>query len=296
MLDQATRKDQEYDAADDPRRLRPIDPDPEGKPAWPDPDPIHVDEDEKEAKARKVGPLPSQLDVRVRGLVARARAAHRSHAARPGAFLVLTPSALLPPQDAAAMGDVSINVDSWGNSVDTPKSPDEVPALHVGSTDGVSLDQGATAANAPAASMSATAAEEDQEGDKPAAAGDFSEEVAAPTPPHPRQRRHGARARPPCVVCPIPSQWCDPSPHSGVPPPPSPPLLPHPTTVPPPSLTLPSPHSGVTPPTRHTSPHSGVSPPVTVVCPSCHSGVAPPSDALLMMYGVKLCSCCGYVR
>ena len=43
MLDQATRKDQEYDAADDPRRLRPIDPDPEGKPAWPDP--IHVDEE-----------------------------------------------------------------------------------------------------------------------------------------------------------------------------------------------------------------------------------------------------------
>ena len=190
MLDQATRKDQEYDAADDPRRLRPIDPDPEGKPAWPDPDPIHVDEDEKEAKAHKVGPLPSQLDVRVRGLVARARAAHRSHAARPGAFLVLTPFALPPPQDAAAMGDVSINVASWGNSVDTPKSPDEVPALHVGSTDGVSLDQGATGANAPAASMSATAAEEDQEGDEqmavdePAAAGDFSEEVAAPTPPH----------------------------------------------------------------------------------------------------------------
>ena len=186
------------------------------------------------------------------------------------------------------MGDVSINVASWGNSVDTPKSPDEVPALHVGSTDGVSLDQGATGANAPAASMSATAAEEDQEGDEqmavdePAAAGDFSEEVAAPTPPHPRRWRHGARARPPCVVCPIPSQWCDPSPHSGVPPPPSPPLLPHPTTVPPPSLTLPS-------------PHSGVSPPVTVVCPSCHSGVAPPSDALLMLYGVKLCSCCGYV-
>ena len=222
MLDQATRKDQEYDAADDPRRLRPIDPDPEGKPAWPDPDPIHVDEDEKEAKAHKVGPLPSQLDVRARGLVARARAAHRSHAARPGAFLVLTPFALPPPQDAAAMGDVSINVASWGNSVDTPKSPDEVPALHVGSTDGVSLDQGATGANAPAASMSATAAEEDQEGDEqmavdePAAAGDFSEEVAAPTPPHPRRWRHGARARPPCVVCPIPSQWCDPSPHSGV--------------------------------------------------------------------------------
>ena len=108
MLDQATRKDQEYDAADDPRRLRPIDPDPEGKPAWPDP--THVDEDEKEAKAHKVGPLPSQLDVRARGLVARARAAHRSHAARPGAFLVLTRFALLPPQDAAAMGDVSINV------------------------------------------------------------------------------------------------------------------------------------------------------------------------------------------
>ena len=164
-------------------------------------------------------PLPSQLDVRARGLVARARAAHRSHAARPGAFLVLTRFALLPPQDAAAMGDVSINVASWGNSVDTPKSPDEVPALHVGSTDGVSLDQGATGANAPAASMSATAAEEDQEGDEqmavdePAAAGDFSEEVAAPTPPHPRRWRHGARARPPCVVCPIPSQWCDPSPN-----------------------------------------------------------------------------------
>ena len=148
----------------------------------------------------------SQLDVRARGLVARARAAHRSHAARPGAFLVLTRFALLPPQDAAAMGDVSINVDaSWGNSVDTPKSADiEVPALHVGSTDGNSLDQGAAGANAPAASMSDQEGDEQMAVDEPAAAGDFSEEVAAPTPPHPRQRRHGARARPPCVVCPIP--------------------------------------------------------------------------------------------
>ena len=35
LLDQATRKDQDYKAEDDPRRLRPgeIDPNPEGKPA-----------------------------------------------------------------------------------------------------------------------------------------------------------------------------------------------------------------------------------------------------------------------
>ena len=48
LLDQATRKDQEYNPADDPRRLRPgeIDPNPEGKPARPDP--IDMDEDEKE--------------------------------------------------------------------------------------------------------------------------------------------------------------------------------------------------------------------------------------------------------
>eukprot|EP00908_Phaeocystis_cordata_P006594 Transcript_17212.p1 GENE.Transcript_17212~~Transcript_17212.p1 ORF type:complete len:818 (+),score=477.15 Transcript_17212:124-2577(+) len=48
LLDQATRKDQDYKAEDDPRRLRPgeIDPNPEGKPARPDP--IDMDEDEKE--------------------------------------------------------------------------------------------------------------------------------------------------------------------------------------------------------------------------------------------------------
>ena len=87
------------------------------------------------------------------------------------------------------MGDVSINVDaSWGNSVDTPKSADiEVPALHVGSTDGNSLDQGAASANAPAASMSDQEGDEQMAVDEPAAAGDFSEEVAAPTPPHPHR-------------------------------------------------------------------------------------------------------------
>ena len=49
LLDQATKKDQsETRAADDPRRLRPgeIDPNPESKPARPDP--VDMDEDEKE--------------------------------------------------------------------------------------------------------------------------------------------------------------------------------------------------------------------------------------------------------
>lgn len=49
LLDQATRKDQDdANAADDPRRLRPgeIDPNPESKPARPDP--VDMDEDEKE--------------------------------------------------------------------------------------------------------------------------------------------------------------------------------------------------------------------------------------------------------
>ncbi len=46
--DAATAKDESYDPADDPRRLRAgeIDPNPEGKPARPDP--VDMDEDEKE--------------------------------------------------------------------------------------------------------------------------------------------------------------------------------------------------------------------------------------------------------
>ena len=46
--DAAAAKDENYDPADDPRRLRPgeIDPNPEAKPARPDP--IDMDEDEKE--------------------------------------------------------------------------------------------------------------------------------------------------------------------------------------------------------------------------------------------------------
>ena len=46
--DAASTKDEQYDPADDPRRLRPgeIDPNPESKPARPDP--IDMDEDEKE--------------------------------------------------------------------------------------------------------------------------------------------------------------------------------------------------------------------------------------------------------
>ena len=46
--DAAAAKDDTYDPADDPRRLRPgeIDPNPESKPARPDP--IDMDEDEKE--------------------------------------------------------------------------------------------------------------------------------------------------------------------------------------------------------------------------------------------------------
>ena len=46
--DAAAARDDSYDAADDPRRLRPgeIDPNPEAKPARPDP--IDMDEDEKE--------------------------------------------------------------------------------------------------------------------------------------------------------------------------------------------------------------------------------------------------------
>lgn len=46
--DAAAAKDDTYDPADDPRRLRPgeIDPNPEAKPARPDP--IDMDEDEKE--------------------------------------------------------------------------------------------------------------------------------------------------------------------------------------------------------------------------------------------------------
>ncbi|KAK9818201.1 hypothetical protein WJX72_008746 [[Myrmecia] bisecta] len=48
LLDAAAAKDDTYDPADDPRRLRPgeIDPNPEAKPARPDP--IDMDEDEKE--------------------------------------------------------------------------------------------------------------------------------------------------------------------------------------------------------------------------------------------------------
>eukprot|EP00897_Mesotaenium_endlicherianum_P004400 jgi/Mesen1/3989/ME000210S03228 len=48
LLDQACFKDENYEAGDDPRRLRPgeIDPNPESKPARPDP--VDMDEDEKE--------------------------------------------------------------------------------------------------------------------------------------------------------------------------------------------------------------------------------------------------------
>lgn len=48
LLDAAVAKDENYEAADDPRRLRPgeIDPNPESKPARPDP--VDMDEDEKE--------------------------------------------------------------------------------------------------------------------------------------------------------------------------------------------------------------------------------------------------------
>eukprot|EP00457_Paulinella_chromatophora_P002007 gb/GEZN01002010.1/.p1 GENE.gb/GEZN01002010.1/~~gb/GEZN01002010.1/.p1 ORF type:complete len:798 (+),score=178.29 gb/GEZN01002010.1/:59-2452(+) len=48
LLDGAREKDETYDPASDPRRLRPgeIDPNPEGKPARPDP--VDMDEDEKE--------------------------------------------------------------------------------------------------------------------------------------------------------------------------------------------------------------------------------------------------------
>eukprot|EP00898_Chlorokybus_atmophyticus_P003250 jgi/Chlat1/3926/Chrsp26S04028 len=48
LLDAAVARDENYDAADDPRRLRPgeIDPNPESKPARPDP--VDMDEDEKE--------------------------------------------------------------------------------------------------------------------------------------------------------------------------------------------------------------------------------------------------------
>ncbi|XP_010458276.1 PREDICTED: cell division cycle 5-like protein isoform X3 [Camelina sativa] len=48
LLDLACTKDENYDAADDPRKLRPgeIDPNPEAKPARPDP--VDMDEDEKE--------------------------------------------------------------------------------------------------------------------------------------------------------------------------------------------------------------------------------------------------------
>lgn len=47
LLDAACAKDQNYDPADDPRKLRPgeIDPNPESKPARPDP--VDMDEDEK---------------------------------------------------------------------------------------------------------------------------------------------------------------------------------------------------------------------------------------------------------
>ncbi|RAL54824.1 hypothetical protein DM860_013520 [Cuscuta australis] len=48
LLDAACAKDENYDASDDPRKLRPgeIDPNPESKP--PRPDPVDMDEDEKE--------------------------------------------------------------------------------------------------------------------------------------------------------------------------------------------------------------------------------------------------------
>jgi pre-mRNA-splicing factor CDC5/CEF1 len=61
----AVSKDDQYDAADDPRRLRPgeIDPNPESKPARPDA--VDMDEDEKEmlseARARMANTRREQL-------------------------------------------------------------------------------------------------------------------------------------------------------------------------------------------------------------------------------------------
>ena len=63
--DAAAAKDDNYDPADDPRRLRPgeIDPNPEAKPARPDP--IDMDEDEKEmlseARARLANTRSAKL-------------------------------------------------------------------------------------------------------------------------------------------------------------------------------------------------------------------------------------------
>ena len=74
--DAAAAKDDNYDPADDPRRLRPgeIDPNPEGKPARPDP--FDMDEDEKEmlseARARLANTrhaLTHPLHVVLRGVL-----------------------------------------------------------------------------------------------------------------------------------------------------------------------------------------------------------------------------------
>ena len=65
--DAAATKDDNYDPADDPRRLRPgeIDPNPEAKPARPDP--IDMDEDEKEmlseARARLANTRSEQVGL-----------------------------------------------------------------------------------------------------------------------------------------------------------------------------------------------------------------------------------------
>ena len=68
--DAAAAKDDNYDPADDPRRLRPgeIDPNPEAKPARPDP--IDMDEDEKEMLSEARARLANTRSEGVAGLLA----------------------------------------------------------------------------------------------------------------------------------------------------------------------------------------------------------------------------------
>jgi len=87
--DAAAAKDDTYDPADDPRRLRPgeIDPNPESKPARPDP--IDMDEDEKEMLS----------EARARLANTRCAAAPR-RAAQPSATGLTGLSRLTPPWGA----------------------------------------------------------------------------------------------------------------------------------------------------------------------------------------------------
>lgn len=77
--DAAAAKDDNYDPADDPRRLRPgeIDPNPEAKPARPDP--IDMDEDEKEMLSEARARLANTRSEGVGVLVCYTKCAEHVH-------------------------------------------------------------------------------------------------------------------------------------------------------------------------------------------------------------------------